>query len=149
MTGTVNKVILLGNLEKAPEIRRFEKNRVLAKFTLLTIETFVDQETKTKREVKEFHHVSCWNDLALLVEKNVREGAKIYVEGRLRTRSWQDKENRTHYISEILADTIDVVVQSEKADERKTPYPNDQQKDAPTPLSNELLNFDEDDEIPF
>ena len=102
----VNKVILIGNLGADPEIRHLQNGASVANFRLATSETYKDKTTGEKREQTEWHNVVAWRGLAEITEKYVRKGSKIYVEGKLRTRQWQDKDNNTRYTTEIVADEI-------------------------------------------
>ena len=97
MSGSVNKVILIGNLGKDPEIRRLENGVVLANFSIATSESFTDKQTGEKKEITDWHDIVLWRGLAEVAEKYLRKGSKIYVEGKLKKRSWQDKEGNTRY----------------------------------------------------
>ena len=100
----VNKVILLGRLGKDPEIRAMETGRKVANFTLATSETYKDKNGE-KVESTEWHNVVFWGPVADVIEKYVKKGSQIYVEGKLRTRSYE-KDNVKRYTTEILGDTI-------------------------------------------
>lgn len=102
----VNKVILIGNLGADPEIRHLQNGASVANFRLATSETYKDKTTGERREQTEWHNVVAWRGLADITEKYVRKGSKVYVEGKLRTRQWQDKENNTRYTTEIVADEM-------------------------------------------
>ena len=95
MNGTVNKVILIGNLGKDPEIRRLENGAVVATFSIATSESFTDKNSGEKKEITDWHDILLWRGLAEIAEKYIRKGTKIYVEGKLKKRSWQDKEGNT------------------------------------------------------
>lgn len=102
----VNKVILIGNLGADPEIRHLQNGASVANFRLATSETYKDKTTGERREQTEWHNVVAWRGLAEITEKYLRKGSKVYVEGKLRTRQWQDKENNTRYTTEIIADEM-------------------------------------------
>ncbi|MGV3638229.1 MAG: single-stranded DNA-binding protein [Flavobacteriales bacterium] len=102
----VNKVILIGNLGADPEIRHLQNGASVANFRLATSETYKDKTTGERREQTEWHNVVAWRGLAEITEKYLRKGSKVYVEGKLRTRQWQDKENNTRYTTEIVADEM-------------------------------------------
>jgi single-strand DNA-binding protein len=102
----VNKVILIGNLGADPEIRHLQNGASVANFRLATSETFKDKTTGERREQTEWHNVVAWRGLAEITEKYLRKGSKVYVEGKLRTRQWQDKDNNTRYTTEIIADEM-------------------------------------------
>jgi single-strand DNA-binding protein len=102
----VNKVILIGNLGADPEIRHLQNGASVANFRLATSETYKDKTTGERREQTEWHNVVAWRGLAEITEKYLRKGSKVYVEGKLRTRQWQDKDSNTRYTTEIVADEM-------------------------------------------
>jgi len=102
----VNKVILIGNLGADPEIRHLQNGASVANFRLATSETYKDRTTGERREQTEWHNVVAWRGLSEITEKYLRKGSKVYVEGKLRTRQWQDKDNNTRYTTEIVADEM-------------------------------------------
>lgn len=100
----VNKVILIGRLGKDPEIRNFENGGMIANFTMATSETFKDKTTGEKREITEWHNITIGRpQLAEIAQKYVHKGDLLYVEGKLRTRSWE-KDGQKKYITEVLVD---------------------------------------------
>jgi len=101
----VNRVILIGNLGKDPEIQYLEKNISVAKFPLATTETHKDKNGKLVSQT-EWHIIVLWRGLAELAQKYLHKGSLIYVEGRLRTRSWEDKEGNKKFATEIIADNL-------------------------------------------
>lgn len=101
----VNKVILIGNLGADPEVRHLQNDVTVANFNLATSETYKDRQTGEKREVTEWHRVVVWRGLAEVVEKYVKKGSKVYVEGKLRTRKWE-KDGIERYTTEIMADNL-------------------------------------------
>lgn len=113
MAGSVNKVILIGNLGKDPEVRHLENGAVVASFPLATSEVYTDRNTGEKREVTDWHDVVVWRGLAEIVEKYVRKGYKVYVEGKLKKRTWQDKEGVTRYTTEVLAEELTILSRPE------------------------------------
>ena len=104
----VNKVILVGNLGKDPEVRHLEGGASVAHFTLATNEYYKDKQGN-RVERTEWHNISAWRGLAELAEKYLRKGSQVYVEGKLRTRQYQDKDQQTRYITEIIADEISLL----------------------------------------
>ncbi len=104
----VNKVILVGNLGKDPEVRHLEGGNSVANFTLATNDFYKDKQGN-RIERTEWHNVSAWRGLAELAEKYLRKGNQVYVEGKLRTRQYQDKDQQTRYITEIVADEISLL----------------------------------------
>ena len=101
----VNKVILVGNLGKDPEVRHLEGGVAVANFSLATSETYKDKNGQ-KNEQTEWHNVVVWRGLAEVAEKYLKKGMTVYVEGKLRTRSWDDKEGNKRYTTEIVADNF-------------------------------------------
>ena len=102
----VNKVILIGNLGADPEVRHLQNGASVANFRMATSETYKDKQTGERREQTEWHNVVAWRGLAEITEKYLRKGSKVYVEGKLRTRQWQDKDGNTKYTTEIQVDEM-------------------------------------------
>ena len=105
----VNKVILIGNVGIDPEVRTLEGGAKVARVRLATTERIYDRQAGETTEHTEWHTVTLWRGLADVVDRFVRKGSQIYVEGRLRTREWMDKENNKRYTTEILADTMNLL----------------------------------------
>jgi len=101
----VNKVILVGRLGKDPEVRHLENGATVANFSMATSETYKDRQTGERREQTEWHNVVLWRGLAEVAEKYVNNGDMIYVEGKLRTRSWE-KDGVTRYTTEVVGDNM-------------------------------------------
>lgn len=108
----VNKVILVGNLGKDPEVRHLEGGAAVANFTLATTEVYKDK-TGARQEQTEWHNIVVWRGLAEIAEKYLKKGMTIYVEGKLRTRSWDDKEGHKRYTTEIVGDTFNILSKKE------------------------------------
>lgn len=103
MAGSVNKVILVGNLGKDPEIRNFQNGGRVAHFTIATSESWKDKSTGEKKERTEWHRISVMNDnLVGVVERFLKKGSKVYVEGQLETRKWQDQSGQDKYTTEVV-----------------------------------------------
>ncbi|MCB9170971.1 MAG: single-stranded DNA-binding protein [Flavobacteriales bacterium] len=102
----VNKVILIGNLGADPEVRHLQNGATVANFRLATSETYKDRQTGEKREQTEWHNVVAWRGLGEITEKYLRKGSKVYVEGKLRTRQWQDRDGNARYTTEVQADNM-------------------------------------------
>ena len=101
MAGSVNKVILIGNLGKDPEIRHLENGATVANFSIATSENYKDRKTGEKVSQTEWHNIVAWRGLAEIAEKFIKKGDKIYIEGKLKTRTWQDKEGNNRYSTEV------------------------------------------------
>ena len=104
----VNKVILVGNLGKDPEVRHLDGGISVANFTLATNEYYKDKQG-ARVERTEWHNISAWRGLAELAEKYLKKGSQVYVEGKLRTRQYQDKDQQTRYITEVIAEEISLL----------------------------------------
>jgi single-strand DNA-binding protein len=103
MAGSVNKVILVGNIGRDPEIRSTQDGTRIANLSLATSETWRDRASGERKEKTEWHRVAIFNDrLVEVVEKYVKKGAKLYIEGQLQTRKWTDKEGQDRYTTEIV-----------------------------------------------
>ncbi len=105
---SINKVILIGNVGKDPEVRHLQGGASVATITLATSERYKDRNGET-REMTEWHTVVAWRQLADLAENFIRKGSQIFVEGRIRTRSWDDQNGQKRYATEIQADTIQLL----------------------------------------
>ena len=103
MAGSVNKVILVGNLGKDPEIRRTQDGRPIANLSIATSETWRDKGTGERKEKTEWHRVVVFNDrLVDVIERYLKKGAKVYLEGALQTRKWTDQSGAEKYTTEIV-----------------------------------------------
>ena len=102
MAGSVNKVILIGNLGKDPEIRRTQDGRPIANLSVATSESWRDKATGERKEKTEWHRVVIFNEgLCRIAEQYLKKGAKVYLEGQLQTRKWQDKSGQDKYSTEV------------------------------------------------
>ena len=101
----VNRVMLIGNLGKDPDVQFLEGNIAVAKFPLATTETFKDRAGKLISQT-EWHTVVLWRGLAELAQKYLHKGSLVYIEGRLRTRSWEDKEGNRKFATEVVGDNL-------------------------------------------
>ena len=158
MASSVNKVILIGNLGKDPEVRHLESGVGVANFSLATSETYKDRKTGERVSQTEWHNIVLWRGLADVAEKYLKKGDKIYVEGKLRTRSWQDQQGNNRYTTEIIADNMTMLG---KATERAavetnpiTTKPQPEENPATTTNNDKLSEEfsspeDENDDLPF
>lgn len=101
----VNRVVLIGNLGKDPEIQYLEGNIPVAKFSLATRETYKDKLGKLISQT-EWHNIVLWRGLAELSQKYLLKGSRVYIEGRLKTRSWEDRDHNNKVLTEIIADNL-------------------------------------------
>lgn len=103
MVGSVNKVILLGNLGRDPEIRAMQSGNKMATFSIATSKRWKDKTTQEQKEKTSWHNIVIFGDgLVDIVEKYVKKGSKIYLEGELQTRKWQDQEGNDRYTTEVI-----------------------------------------------
>lgn len=137
---SINKVILIGNLGKDPEVRHFENGGSLARFSLATSETYTNKETNEKVTQTEWHTVVTRGGLASkVVEPYLKKGNSVYIEGKLRTRSWEDKDGVTRYTTEVLCDSLEML--GKKSDNSESSI---SEQSATTPLQDSP-----DDDLPF
>lgn len=128
---SLNKVMLIGNVGKDPEVRHLESGVVTASFTLATTEKYKDRSGEMKEQT-EWHNIVCWRSLAEIAEKYVRKGSQLYIEGKIRNRSYNDRDGVTKYITEIVADTFQMLGRkSDNAGGYPSQAPSYQQPQAP------------------
>lgn len=147
MSGSLNKVILIGNLGNDPEIRNTNDGREIANFSLATSESWKDKVTGEKKEKTEWHRIICFNEgLVKIIKEYVKKGTKLYIEGQLQTRKWLDNTNQEKY-------TTEVVLQGYNANLILLGTGNNsmgQSEQSTAPSNNPVFENDElDDNIPF
>ena len=138
----INKVILVGNVGKDPEIRHIETGSV-AKFPLATTERYKNKAGE-RTEKTEWHNISIWSPLSEIVEKYVHKGSRLYIEGRLQTRSYEDSAGNKRYFTEIVGREMLMLDSRSDSD---TPYSSAQAPTEATP--EEPATADEADDLPF
>ncbi len=146
----VNKVLLIGNVGRDPEVRYFDNGLAKAQFSLATTETYKNKEGE-KTVQTEWHTIVMWRKLAEIVEKYVKKGDKIYIEGKIKTRSYDDKEGNKKYITEILAETMQMLG-SKKTSDGSTTTPTTTPSAAPSAAPKVDFSADkntEGDDLPF
>lgn len=123
----VNKVILVGNLGKDPEVRNLENGAMVANFSMATSETYKDKTTGEKKVITEWHNIVLWRGLAEIASKYLHKGDQVYIEGKLRTRSWE-KDNVTRYTTEVVGDNMTLLGSKPSGGggdrSSQPPYPN-------------------------
>ena len=103
MAGSVNKVILVGNVGQDPEVRQFQNGGQVCNFSLATSENWKDKNTGERREKTEWHRISVFNEgLIRVIQSYVKKGSKLYIEGQLETRKWQDQSGQDRYTTEVV-----------------------------------------------
>lgn len=141
---SVNKVILLGNLGKDPEVHHLESGAVTAKFSLATSETYKNKSGE-KVTATEWHNIVLWRGLAEVAEKYLKKGSQIYIEGRIRSRSWDDKDGVKRYITEIEGTVLKMLG---KKDSSQSDSEHQSINDKLEEINNSNLNSSADD-LPF
>ncbi|MCX7862648.1 MAG: single-stranded DNA-binding protein [Bacteroidales bacterium] len=153
---SVNKVILVGNVGKDPIVRYTNENVPVASFTLATNEIYRDQKGELKKET-EWHNIVAWRNNAQLAEKFIKKGTQLYIEGRIKSRTYTDKENQTRNVYEIIADKIQLLGKKEETTDTSstsidassesivTPIPKDLTED----INNTISSSATDDDLPF
>lgn len=148
---SLNKVTLLGNLGADPEIRHLPSGIPVANFRMATTESFKDKTTGEKREQTEWHSIVAWRGLAEISEKYLKKGSKVYLEGRLRTRQWQDKDGVQRYTTEIQADQM-ILLDRPSGDRAASDVPGAQPQRQPAAASaapSAPPPADDMDDLPF
>lgn len=139
----VNKVILVGHLGKDPEVRHLENGVNVASFSLATTETITNKNGE-RQDLTEWHNIVVWRGLADVAEKYLKKGKQIYVEGKIRTRSWDDKEGVKRYTTEIVADSFTMLGKKEDGASSNSSAATS------IPSAQEIINSSEgDDDLPF
>ena len=154
MARGVNKVILIGNLGNDPDIRYTASGAAVANITLATAESWRDKESGEQQERTEWHRIVFFSRLAEIVGEYLRKGSQIYVEGRLQTRKWQDKEGHDRYTTEIVANEMQML--GSRSGGSSNYEPSASQAPAAAPASKPepaaapaTVTDDFDDDIPF
>ena len=139
----VNKVILIGHLGKDPEVRHLENGTSVANFTLATSESYKDK-AGNRIDQTEWHNIVVWRGLADVAEKFLKKGSQIYLEGKIRTRSWEGQGANKKYTTEIVADTFNMLSKKDDSSQQQASQssqtPSSVQKSSP---------IDEADDLPF
>lgn len=152
MAGSLNKVTLIGNLGRDPEIRNTNDGREIANFTLATSETWKDKATGERREKTEWHRVVVFSEgLVRVIKEFVKKGSKLFVEGALQTRKWVDASGQERYTTEIVLQNFNstlILLDSRGGFDSSPSGDNSSFKDSASEKSN-FDHSDLDDEIPF
>lgn len=151
---SLNKAVLIGNVGKTPEIRTTQDGRKIANFSLATSESWKDKNTGERKSKTEWHNIVIFNPGIIgIVETYVKKGSKLYIEGSLHTRKWQDKKGIDHYTTEVVLQAFNCTLQlldskdkSDDQDQYKPDYNQDKEGASITSTNND---FAIDDEVPF
>lgn len=158
MARGINKVILVGNVGGDPDVRYMPNGNAATTLSIATTESWKDKQTGEKQERTEWHRVVCFNKLGEIAGEYVKKGAKLYVEGSLRTRKWQDQSGQDRYTTEIIASDIQMLDGKSGASNYTNDAPQQQERSFSKPAKNSAPSlesvaqdaFDElDDDIPF
>ena len=157
----VNKVILIGNLGRDPEVRHLESGTSVASFSMATTESYKDRTTGERRDVTEWHNIVLWRGLADIAEKYLKKGSSVYIEGKLRTRSWE-KDGVTRYTTEVVGDNLTMLGgnQGGQSGSNRPPMPTEESYGAsPVPTTAQsqptggntspAIESDVSDDLPF
>jgi len=146
----VNKVILIGNVGKDPEVKYFDDNNAVANFSLATSERGFKAANGTEvPERTEWHNIVCWRGLAKIAEQFVKKGSQIYIEGKIRTRSYDDKNGVKRYVTEVYADSLELLGRRGDSQSSADSPSGRQQSSAPSPSSPSVDTSEETDDLPF
>ena len=143
---SVNKVILVGHVGRDPEVRHLDKDVAVANFSLATTENYTSP-TGERVSTTEWHKILAWRNLAEVAEKYVKKGSQIYVEGKIRTRSY-DKDGIKHYVTEIYANSIELLGKREGQAEM-APQPQPMHAETVNSVSEPDFSQPEEDDLPF
>ncbi len=142
----VNKVILVGNLGIDPEIRTLENGTKLARIRIATSESYMSKDGQ-KIEQTEWHNVVLWRQLADVAERYLQKGKQVYIEGKLKTRSWKDQEGNDRYTTEIVADNMQLLGKASGGSSDSSPGQKMESSATSKPMAN--AGNEQDDDLPF
>ena len=150
MAGSVNKVILIGNLGRDPEVRTFQNGGKVCNFSIATSETWKDRNSGERQERTNWHNIAIFNEnLAQIAEQYLRKGSKVYVEGQLETRKWQDQAGNDRYTTEVVLRNFrgELTLLDGRSENSNSNFSENASIDDES--SDKVLTNDIDDEIPF
>lgn len=152
MARGINKVILVGNVGVEPDKRHLPNGNAVTTLSLATSESWKDKQTGEKKEMTEWHRIVCFNRLGEIAGEYVKKGSKLYIEGRLRTRKWQDPQGQDRYTTEIIANEMQLLDSRTSPQDNNAPYASATAPSfaAPAPALANADPFDElNDDVPF
>ncbi|HII3693512.1 TPA: single-stranded DNA-binding protein [Pasteurella multocida] len=148
----VNRVIILGNLGNDPDVRTMPNGDPVAKISVATSESWIDKNTNERREITEWHRIVFYRRQAEICEQYLKKGSKVYVEGKIQTRKWQDQNGQERYLTEIIGNSLQMLdsrqdsqAQANAQAPQNNAYANAK---AGKPVPQQVDNFEEDS-IPF
>ncbi|MDN5204414.1 single-stranded DNA-binding protein [Fulvivirgaceae bacterium BMA10] len=146
----VNKVILIGNLGRDPEVRHLENGTAVASFSIATTESYKDRNTGERKDITDWHNIVLWRGLAEIAEKFLKKGSQVYIEGKLKTRSWEDKDGNTRYTTEVVGDNMTMLGGRGSAENAPPPQASgDQLRETASETGTIDQNSEEIDDLPF
>jgi len=145
---SVNKVILLGHLGKDPEVRYLPNGDAVANVSIATSEAWNDKASGEKKEATEWHRVVFYGRLAEIAGEYLRKGAPVYVEGKLTTRKWEDKDGQTRYTTEVRASEMKMLGKKQDGEREPEGQPAPKSENKPAPARGGAIE-DMDSDIPF
>jgi single-strand DNA-binding protein len=143
---SVNRIILVGNVGKEPEIRYLDSGVALCKFPLATNEKYKNKNGENVKNT-EWHNIILWRKLAEIAEKYVKKGDLLYLEGKIRTRSYDDKEGNKRYITEVIVDNMQMLGKKQSGEGADTESYQEQMEESAPQFDQEADN--ETDDLPF
>ncbi len=150
---SVNKVILIGNVGKDPEIRYFDNGSAVANFPIATTERGYTAANGTQIPDKtEWHNIVCWRGLAKVVDQFVKKGTQVYIEGKIRSRTYDDQNGVKRYVYEIYADNLELLGRRSEGMQTDNNFSSSQQMSSPASSQSNTApsyNNDAEDDLPF
>lgn len=145
---SVNKVILIGNVGQDPEVRHLDKDVAVANFSLATSESYTAKSGE-KVTTTEWHNIVVWRGLAKVVEQYVKKGDKLYIEGRIRTRAWDDKDGNKRYTTEIYTDNMEMLSSRGSSAQGAAPGMSAPKNDTAASVQEPDFSSSQEDDLPF
>lgn len=148
---SINKVILVGNVGRDPDVKYFDNGSAVANFTLATTERGYTAANGTQiPDRTEWHNIVCWRGLAKVAEQFIRKGSQVYIEGKIRSRTYDDANGVKRYISEIYVDNLELLGRRRDGEgDQTTPYAGNSVQSTQSSTPPMQNNFTEEDDLPF
>ncbi len=147
---SVNKAIIVGNLGKDPDVRHMPTGDCVCSFSIATTDKWTDKATGEKREATEWHNIVIFKKLAEIAVQYLKKGASVYIEGKLKTEKYTDKNGIERYTTKIVADTMQMLGSKDRADNQQQEFADESPKTSPQAKQSKDTDFDGmSEEIPF
>ena len=143
----LNKVMLIGHLGNDPEIRALESGVKVARFSVATTESYKDRNTGERKDQTEWHNVTLWRGLAEVAERFLRKGSQVYIEGKIQTRQYQDKDGITKYATDIVGREMTML--GGRGEGGAAPMASDSSSSAPAQAAPSVDQGSDSDDLPF